>query len=39
MRAGAAFASLLPNVSASVSRRLGAQKIADAISSGQASKR
>jgi short-subunit dehydrogenase len=39
LRAGAAFSSVFPNVSATVSRRLGAQKIADAISSGQTSKR
>jgi short-subunit dehydrogenase len=39
LRAGAAFSSAFPNVSATVSRKLGAQKIADAISSGQTDKR
>ena len=39
LRAGAVFSSAFPNVSAAVSRKLGAQKISDAISSGQASKR
>jgi short-subunit dehydrogenase len=39
LRAGAALSSLLPNVGATVSRRLGAQKVADAISSGQSGKR
>ncbi|MDP9345724.1 MAG: SDR family NAD(P)-dependent oxidoreductase [Actinomycetota bacterium] len=39
LRAGAALSSLLPNVSATVSRRLGARKVADAISSGQTQQR
>ncbi|MGZ4267962.1 MAG: SDR family NAD(P)-dependent oxidoreductase [Solirubrobacteraceae bacterium] len=39
LRAGAAVSSMLPNVGAAVSRRLGAQKVSDAISGGQAGKR
>jgi short-subunit dehydrogenase len=39
LRAGAALSSLLPNISATISRRLGAQKVSDAIAAGQASKR
>ena len=39
LRAGAVLSSAFPNVSATVSRKLGAQKISDAISSGQSSKR
>lgn len=39
LKAGAALSSLLPNVGATVSRRLGAQKVADAISPGQSGKR
>ncbi len=39
LRAGAALSSLLPNVGATVSRRLGARKVADAIASGQSAKR
>jgi short-subunit dehydrogenase len=39
LRAGAAFSSLLPNLSATVSRRLGAGKVSEAIAAGQTDKR
>ena len=39
LRAGAVVSSALPNLGLSMSRRLGAQKVADAIASGQQSKR